>query len=178
MLPGLERPVDDMTPLSLTGRLAACCAAVALGWWMLGPIGLAVTAPLWGIAFARPLIDAASAFTRSAQHAALRDLEGRHYAHAGVSIDVIETEDARWLRAADVQRVLGDRSPEPAFARRLGPGQALEPRPGRWYLRDGALWEYLEHSSQAMDARRNSLRLFIQRDIIDPHRRARRQRGA
>jgi hypothetical protein len=167
-----------MTPLSMAGRAAACAAATALAWWMLGAIGLAVTAPLWGIAFARPLIDAASAFTHSARHAALRDIEGRHYAHAGVGIDVIETEDARWLRAADVQRVLGDRSPEPRFARRLGAGQALEPKPGRWYLRDEAVWDYLEQSSQAMDARRNAFRLFVQRDIIDPHRRARRQRGA
>lgn len=166
-----------MTPLAIAGRIAACTLALWLAWRGLGPIGIAVTAPLWGIAFARPLIEAFGAFRRTAQHAALRDLEGRHYAHAGTSIDVIETDDARWLRAAHVQRVLGDRSDETAFARRLGPGQALEPRPGRWYLRDEALWEYLEQSSQAMDNRRNSLRLFVQRDVIDPHRRARRQRG-
>lgn len=166
-----------MTPLGLAGRGLACALATWLGWQALGPVGLVVTAPLWGIAFARAVIEAAAAFGRRAQHAALRDLEGRHYAHAGVSIDVIETEDARWLRAAHVQRVLGDRSPEQAFVRRLGPGHALEPRPGRWYLRDGALWEYLEQSGQAMDARRNGLRLFVQRDVIDPHRRARRQRG-
>jgi hypothetical protein len=166
-----------MTPLALAGRVAACLLGAALAWRFLGPIGLVVTAPLWGIAFARPLIEAFGAFRRTAQHAALRDLEGRHFAHAGTSIDVIETDDARWLRAAHVQRVLADRSDEAAFARRLGPGQALEPRPGRWYLRDEALWEYLEQSSQAMDNRRNSLRLFVQRDVINPHRRARRQRG-
>lgn len=166
-----------MTPLAWAGRAAACALATWLVWRTLGPVGLVLTAPLWGVAFARPLLEAFSAMGRTARHAALADLEGRHFAHAGVRIDVIETEDARWLRAADVQRVLGDRSDEAAFARRLGPGHALEPRPGRWYLRDGALWEYLEHSSQAMDTRRNSLRLFVQRDVMDPHRRARRRRG-
>lgn len=166
-----------MTPLGLAARVAGCAFAAWGAWRVLGPIGLVVTAPLWGIAFARPLIETLGTLRRTARDAALRDLQGRHYAHAGVSIDVIETEDARWLRAAHVQKLLGDRADEAAFARRLGPGQALEPKPGRWYLRDEAVWEYLENSSQAMDARRNGLRLFIQRDIIHPHRRARRQRG-
>jgi hypothetical protein len=158
-------------------RGLACAIAAAVMWRALGAIGLVVTAPLWGIAFARPLIELTGAFWQRGRAAALHDLEGRHFAFAGITIDVIETEDARWLRAADVQRVLGDRGDEAAFARRLGPGQALAPKPGRWYLRDEALWDYLEQSSQAMDARRNRLRLFVQRDVIDPHRRARRRRG-
>ena len=167
--------------LTFIVRIGLCLGLAALAWWGLGPaagvLSLALLA-LLGLLLARPLIDLASASVRGVRRVALQPLEGRHYAHAGVSLDVIETADARWLRAAPVQRLLGDTSPEERFARRLGPAEHLEPRPGHWYVRDQALADYLDRSPAAMDTRRNSFRLFIQRDIIDPHRRARRQQSS
>ena len=56
-----------MTPLGLAARAAGCALATWAGWRALGPIGLVVTAPLWGIAFARPLIDAFGALRHSAR---------------------------------------------------------------------------------------------------------------
>jgi len=161
--------------LTFIFRIGLCLGLAALAWWALGPAAGVLSLALLGLLLARPLIDLASASVRGVRRVALQPLEGRHYAHAGVSLEVIETPDARWLRAAPVQRLLGDTSPEERFARRLGPADHLQPQPGRWYVRDQALADYLDRSPAAMDTRRNSFRLFIQRDIIDPHRRARRQ---
>ncbi len=163
--------------LTFIVRIGLCLGLAALAWWALGPAAGVLSLALLGLALARPLIDLASASVRGVRRASLQPLEGRHYAHAGVSLEVIETPDARWLRAAPVQRLLGDTSPEERFARRLGPADHLQPRPGQWYVRDQALADYLDRSPAAMDTRRNSFRLFIQRDIIDPHRRARRQQA-
>ena len=163
--------------LTFIFRIGLCLGLAALAWWALGPAAGVLSLALLGLLLARPLIDLASASVRGVRRVALQPLEGRHYAHAGVSLDVIETADARWLRAAPVQRLLGDTSTEERFARRLGPADHLEPKPGRWYVRDQALADYLDRSPAAMDSRRNSFRLFIQRDIIDPHRRARRQQA-
>jgi hypothetical protein len=166
-------------PLALTFalRIALCAAVCGLAWWLLGPAAALLSLALLGVLLAKPLIELTSASVGRVRDAALQDLEGHHYAHAGFPLEVIETPDARWLRAAPVQRLLGDTAPEASFARRMGPGEQLEPRPGRWYVRDEALASYLDRSPQAMDKRRNGLRLFIQREIIDPHRRARRRQG-
>jgi|APTNR8051073442_1049403.scaffolds.fasta_scaffold71643_2 hypothetical protein len=164
----------DMNPYGLLAlRLAVCIAASVAVYATLGGVVAVFTIPLWGVLLARPLIELASDLRQRVRGAALRDVEGRHFRWAGFPIDVAETADARWLRASQVQRILGDTAPEEAFARRAGAGQQLELRPGQWYVKDSGLVDYLDRSQLAMDSRRNGLRLFVQRQVIDPHRRAR-----
>lgn len=162
------------TVLTRAGACAALSAAVA---WLFGPVPAMTTAAVWGLALARPLYELVGEAVHATRAAALADVEGRHFAHAGFPIEVIEDDEARWLRAAQVQRVLADPAEESAFARRFGPTGSRAGARGRWYVRDEALVDYLQRSSRAMDARRNGLRLFVEREVIGPHRRA-RDRGA
>lgn len=160
--------------LTLAWRIVACAGVSAALWIYLGAAVAVPSAVLWGVALARPLMELTTGLAQGLRAVAYRDVEGHYYMHAGQPVEVLETDDARWLRAAALQRLLGDTNREDVFARRFGPGASRDGRRGRVYLRDEAVLAYLAQSSQAMSARRNGLRLFVEREVIDPHRRRRR----
>ena len=57
-------------------RLAACSLLSWAVWRWFGPAPMVATAPLFGIALARPLIDLASEVRRAMHHAHWRDVQG------------------------------------------------------------------------------------------------------
>jgi len=102
----------------------ACCAAVA---WVLfrliGAAGIVFSAPLFGLALARPLIEIAGGGVRAARALALHDIEGRHYEFKGTSIDIVEDDTGhRWLRLDNVRSVLRGLPGDRVLERVLGAG--------------------------------------------------------
>lgn len=102
---------DSETTPRLLGRIALRLLLASgisyLLWRVLGLVGVVVTAPLFGVLLARPLIDLVSASRAAVKELALADLEGRHFAYRGVALDIAEDEDhRRWIRVADLRKLL------------------------------------------------------------------------
>ncbi len=162
--------------LSLVLRLAACSAVAWLAWRWLGTAGLVYSGPLFGLALARPLVDALGAWWRTTRRLAYGDLQGRHYAHRGTPIDVLEDADhVRWLSTADLRRVLPG-LPADAVLGRLWPA-GLQTVAGRGRTRGGvprisaeALAAYLAKSTEPDSLR---LRRWLEREVAFPARRRR-----
>ena len=166
-----ERPLRALLLRAAVCALVTAGLYATLGW----PFAL-LSLVGWGFLLAEPLYEVAASGARRTRHQALHDATGLHFEHAGYPIRVLETEHERWLRASQLQAALGGDRPEEVFARRFGgEAQRFDGEPG-WYLRDEAVADYLGRSNVAMDARRNGLRLFVQREVIDPHRRAKPRR--
>ena len=114
--------------LSIAIRLAACSGIAWLAWRWFGASGLVYTAPLFGVALAKPIVDALSAWLRLARRLAVGDIEGRHYAHRGKPIDIVEDADhVRWLRTDDVRRVVEGLPGDAVLARLYPHGVRQEP---------------------------------------------------
>ena len=108
-------------------RFAAGFAACAVVAWVLsrmfGPVGILFSAPLFGWALARPIIEMVAGAARTARALALHDIEGRHYAFKGTSIDIVEDDGGhRWLRLGDVRAVLTGLPADRVLERVLGAG--------------------------------------------------------
>lgn len=155
----------------------AGCATLILPLWHWAYPAIAMPAFMLLGTLAQPLIEIGANEVRRIRRLAYRDVEGVYFEHAGFPIRVVETEHARWLRAAQVQRVLGDNAREEVFARRLGAEATVFDGQKGWFLRDQGLLDYLERSPKALEARRNGLRLFLRREVIDPHRRRQARAG-
>lgn len=159
---------------SLALRSVVCTAVSApIAYWM-GPAVALPTAALWGVLLAKPLFDVSASLVQQVRARSYAGVEGVYYQHAGRRVEVIEDDDARWLRASTVQQLLGDRAREAVFAHRFGPGGSRCEDRQRWFVRDEALIDYLE-DSDSIDPRRNALRLFVLRDVLNPHRHRRRR---
>lgn len=148
------------------------------GWHWLGPGGLALTSPLVAYALTRPLASLLSGGVRWSVSRAYRRVQGRHYAFHDISLDVIEDdEQCRWMRAADIRRVLAGFPRDEVLARVLDASQQRagpNPTPGL-YVSVEALGPLLERTEQPL-ARR--FKHWVQREVEGPSGSARRaQRG-
>lgn len=159
--------------LALRGLL---CAAVGwVGWRLIGPVALALTAPLLGIALAKPLLELAGALHHAVRARALADIEGRHYAFRGVHVRVIEDEGhQRWIRAADVRRIVGSQDSDHALQLAYGRGYRLAGQPAEGYFSETALLTHLTRQATPAAAR---LRLWVERVVVWPAREQRRRLG-
>jgi len=159
---------------SIVLRLALCAVAVGLAWWWIGPVGFALTAPLFGVALARPLLDLLSQSRAAVRERAYSAIEGRFYAFKGVPIDVIEGDDGhRWLRLADVRRVIEGLASDAVLAKAHPDGVMRHGTPPRPYIQDDAL---LAQLARAMAPATVRFRLWVERDIVFPARHRRGER--
>jgi hypothetical protein len=152
-------------------RLAGCTFVSWAVWRWLGPAPMVATAPLFGVALARPLIDLASELRRAMQHAHWRDVQGEHYAFRGRPVRVVEdVEHVRWVRLADVRAIVGFTASDGALALAYPEGLRRLGRPGEPHLRDEALLAHLgkERSPEAL-----RLATWVEREIVYPARRRR-----
>lgn len=162
--------MDKLLPRILL-RLAACLAATWFVWSVLG-LGLFAVlfcAPLLGVAMARPLAELLDDSGRLVRHAAWKEVNGRHFAHRGHPIDVVEDERLRcWLRVSDVRRVLRG-LPADAVLQRLHPqGFECGSRRAPSRILAEALLEFLQ---RAHDTDALKFRLWLQGQVVEPARR-------
>lgn len=164
------------TLAALALRLAIAAALAAGAWWLDGPsflfvIALALSGPL----LARPLLDLAGDLRRQMRAAVWAPQEGRHFVFRGVPVTVREdVEHRRWIRVADVRRIVGFTASDGALALSY---------PQHWQTdaRGGAAW--LEVEAVVIHLRREpgpqALRLaqWIEREVAFPARRQRERLG-
>jgi len=150
-------------------RLLLCCAASYLLWRALGPVGLAVSSPIFAMAFARPIFDVLSGARRTAKRLALISVEGRYYSHRGQPIEVVEdVEHHRWLRLIDVRKLLQGLPQEAVLALQF-PQRVQDRR-----IRADALRDYLSKSQEGDSLR---FRNWLERELLSPTTRLRQRMG-
>lgn len=161
--------------LRIAVRLALC-AAVSWGLWRLGGLVLMLmSAPLYGVAFARPLLDLAGEARHAMRAAVWRPLEGRHCVYRGTPVQVLEDDDhVRWVRAADVRRIVGPTASNGALALTYPSGWRMLGTPAEPHFSDEALIAHLrkDRSPEAL-----RFRQWVERTIAYPAQRRRGQLG-
>jgi hypothetical protein len=157
--------------LRILVRLALCALASYFAWRRWGPSGLAISAPIFGVALARPVIDLVAELSVTARQVALGDLEGRNFEFRGHRLNVAEHDDGhRWISVRDVRKVLPS-FPRDAVLRSQFPAdmQHDEALKGE-RIRADAL---LTHLRKATETDAIKFRNWLERDVIFPAARAR-----
>lgn len=132
---------------SIFFRAVACSAAVWVAWNVFGPFGIVFAAPLFGVAFARPLIDAVASTYGLLRAKAFQDVDGKHYVYRGFPINVaLDARGYKWLRLSDVRKVLPELPRDESLQQILGAGlQQVSPDPSL-RIRAETLVTYLNRS--------------------------------
>ena len=161
--------------LRILFRLVLCSVAAYLMWRKFGASGLAFSAPLFGVALARPIIDLVSEFSGLAKHAVLADLQGRNYEHRGHRLDIWEDEDGqRWVSVRDVRKILPS-LPRDTVLRSQFPSDLLhDPRLKGERIRADTLLAYLRKSTETDSIK---FRNWLERDVVLPSARMRGMPG-
>jgi hypothetical protein len=133
------------------------------------------TAPLYGVALARPLLDLASEVRHRTRAAVWKPLEGRHYAYRGIPVQVLEDDQhCRWVRVADVRRIVGFTASDGALALTYPSGWRVMGQPAQPHFRDDAL---IVHLSKERSAEALRLRHWAEREVAFPAKRLRERLG-
>ena len=161
--------------LRIAIRLLLCAVASWVVWRVGGLTSMVLTAPLYGIALARPLLDVISELRHHARAAVWRAEEGRHFAFRGQPVQVIEDErHRRWVRAADVRRIVGFTASDGALALSYPDGWRTMGRPAQPHFSDDALVTHLAKESSPEALR---FRHWVEREIAFPAQRLRSRAG-
>jgi hypothetical protein len=156
-------------------RLTLCSVCTWLVWRALGRVGMVMTLPLFGITLARPLLDLASELRHLTRWLVWRSVQGRHYAYRGVPVQVLEDErHTRWIRAADVRRIVRATASDAALALTYPDGWRLMGSPLEPHFSDDAL---ITHLAKDSSAKTLHFRHWAERAIAFPARRTRQQMG-
>ena len=152
------------------------CAALAWGVWRIGGlVPMVCTAPLFGLALARPLIELASDLKYQIRAQVWKPLEGRHFVYRGTPVQVLEDDEhQRWVRAADVRSIVGHTATTGAFALTYPSGWRTLGTPAEPHFSDEALIAHLAKQSSP-DALR--FRHWAEREIAFPAQRRRERLG-
>ena len=156
---------------SLGLQLLLCAALAWLLWRWQGPIGLALSAAVFGLALARPLVDLAAAARHHVDESVWRDVSGHHAAYRGHALRVFDDDrHVRWLRVDDLRALLPG-LPSDAHLRRIAPAQVvLRERPAGLCIEVEALIDLLRPATAADTLR---LRHWLERELAFPARRRR-----
>ena len=102
--------MSSLSPGSLTLRLVICIGVTCMGVMVLGLIGLPITAPIWGVMFAKPVLEFFPALERMVHRHAFQEWEGRYYKYGSTHLCAYFNGDDAWFNAKDVLSVL-DKTP-------------------------------------------------------------------
>jgi hypothetical protein len=157
--------------LRILFRLVLCAVASYFMWRRFGASGLAMSAPIFGVALARPIIDLVAEFSGLAKRVALADLEGRNFEFRGCRLNVAEHDDGhRWISVRDVRKVLPS-FPRDAVLRSQYPADLVHDAALKGErIRAEAL---LTHLRKATETDSIKFRNWLERDVIFPAARAR-----
>jgi len=162
-------------PARFALRVLLCGAVAWLGWRAFGWVGAVTTIPVWGIFLAGPLLEAAGEWRHRLRAAAWQPVQGRHYAFQGLHVQVLEDEwHRRWVRAADVRRIVGHAASDAALARTHRGGWRHFGQPPEPHFSDEAL---VAHLAKETSPKALKFRHWVERDIVFPARRQRERYG-
>jgi len=97
--------------LNLALRILICAAVTWTGVVLTGLIGFVLTAPIWGVLLAKPILEFFPAFERLVHRQAFQEWEGKYYKYGRTHLRVYFNGDDAWFIAKDVLSVL-DKTPE------------------------------------------------------------------
>ncbi len=151
----------------LVGGTAAAAALMYLAYRWLGPVGLAYSAPLLGIALARPIVEMLAAYPGLVSRIVLRKVDGRYFAYRGASLDIhIDDRATCWISTADLRKIVA--LPADPVLKKRYPLQCRELGvPVQWRLGGSALQEFLGRSTEPDMAKFGQ---WVDRDVITPAR--------
>jgi hypothetical protein len=152
-------------------RLLACCLLGYLAWRQGGLIGLLMTAPLFGAALARPILDLFASWTRATKQLVFADINGRHFAFRGVSIDIAEDDQhVRWISVADIRKVI-DGFPKDAVLLNQYPDACMRDNQLRGLrIEASVLLGYMQRTTSESSKR---FKLWLEREVVLPAERIR-----
>lgn len=158
--------------LDLVVRIAVRLVLCSLATWLLwqgvglGAVALAMTAPLFAVALARPLIDAFGLAWGATNERALRHRSGRHFEHRGQALDVAEDDDGlRWLLLADVRKVLPGLPRDEVVRRQSGALVGTVDGYAGLRIRADALQDLLRKASEPAAVK---FKVWLERDVLSP----------
>ena len=161
--------------LNFVLRVIGCCAFAYLLWRIFGAFGLVFSAPLFGVALAKPILEGMSSARRGMRVLAYRNIEGRHYDYQGTPIDVMEDfEHCRWLRVADVRRVIPAFPKDETLGVMLGSGVANFDADKALRVKADVLHEHLAKAATPDSIK---FRTWLHRTVLLPERKARERRN-
>ena len=156
-------------------HIALCTVFFGMVGYWLGRYMIVFTAPAYGAAIARPLINLVANFRHTVRAGVWLPVHGTHYVFKDITIHVLEDDDNwRWLPLADVERVLGRKLNARVLAITYPERLEKGGKPVRMYMRDDALIEHLSRLSDPVALR---FRTWLERSVALPARRM-RQRAA
>jgi hypothetical protein len=95
---------------SLALRLATCILVTYVAVTVLGLIGWPITAPIWGVMFAKPILEFFPALQRMVHRHAFLQWESKYFKYEGIHLRAYFDGDDVWFDAKDVLSVL-DKKP-------------------------------------------------------------------
>jgi hypothetical protein len=144
--------MNNTSVARIAWRLALCGLVSWCVWRVGGLVPMVCTAPLYGVLLAKPLLDLMSDLRHQTRVLIWRPLEGRYYVYRGTPVQVIEDDaHVRWVRAADVCRIVGFTASDGALALAYPNGWRLIGEPAEPHFSDAALIAHLrkERSAEA-----------------------------
>jgi hypothetical protein len=156
-------------------RLLLGCAAAYLFWRVLGPVGLAVSAPVFGVLLAKPIFEFSAELRGFTKALAYADLQGRYFEYRGARFKIVEDEwHHRWIRVKDVRKLV-PRLPRDAVLRKQFPDALRdEPTVNGSVIRADALLGYLGQSTEGDSVK---FRNWLEREVARPASTIRRRSG-
>lgn len=154
-------------------RVLLCAAITGAAFWKLGGTTWVLTLPLWGLALARPLVEAAFQLPALSRRLATLGWEGRYTEFDGLRVRTYVVGRELRVAAADVDAVLGWRdTPIGQRAQSLRIDGRFLGAPATYPVR--ILISLLENE-RSPTARR--FRHWLEREVAFPHQ-ARQQRSS
>ena len=101
-------------------RFIICAGVTWAAVFLIGLIGYPLSAPIWAMMFAKPIVEFFPAFGRLIHWHAYREWEGKTYKYNNKHLRVYFEGDDAWFVAADVLSVL-DKKVEPWLTTRFAP---------------------------------------------------------
>jgi hypothetical protein len=162
--------------LAIAGlRLLFCAVMAYVLWRLLGAVGLVVSAPLFGVLLARPILEMSAELRDSARTLAYSPVEGRHFEHRGFRLDIVEDDrHHRWVSVNDVRKVIAQLPREAVLLRQFPEGLRDDPAVRGQRIHADVLLAYLARSTEGDSVR---FRNWLEREVVLPAAKIRQRLG-
>ena len=156
-------------------QITLCVLVYILVGNYFGAMGWAIASPGLGAAIARPIMNLLGNMRQRAREHVWLPVHGDYYAYKDIRIYVVEDEDhCRWVRMADVRRVVGASANDRAMAQVYAKGWQLSGSPPEPYIRDDALVAYLGKENRPVTLK---MALWVKRNLVVPGEKVRDKYG-
>ncbi|MBL8448020.1 MAG: hypothetical protein JNJ44_11465 [Zoogloeaceae bacterium] len=162
-----------MAILNVILRVFLCAGITGVAYWRLGGTTWVLTLPLWGLALARPLVDAGFQLPALIRRLATLGWEGRYTEFDGVRVRTFVVGQELRMAASDVDAILGWRAtPTGRRAHRLRLGGHFGGPPATY-----PVWTLIALLEGDLSPTARRFRHWLEREVHRPHQ-LRQQRDA